>query len=78
MNLDDLLAESTEVKFLRTWREQAYQRGIMRLNDHVKYHHCNEEQMGYCAVYPKLYTDFEKEMEEYDDKIKEYSQKNVS
>jgi hypothetical protein len=75
LNLDELLAEPIEVKFLRIWEEQAYQRGIMRLNDHVKYHHCNEPQMGYCSMYPELEKEFFKEIKEYDDKIKEYLNK---
>jgi hypothetical protein len=72
MTLDELLAEPTNLKFLRTWREQAYQRGIKRLEDHMKYHHCNEPQMGYCSIYPGLESQLVREIEEYDDKINEY------
>jgi hypothetical protein len=75
LNLDELLAESIELKFLRTWREQAYQHGISRLNDHLKHHHCNEPQMGYCSMYPQLEEAFFNELKEYDDKIKEYLNK---
>ena len=76
MNLDELLAEPIEVKFLRTWREQAYQRGIRDLENHLKYHGCTLPlASGYCSIYPIMQKNLDKELQEYSDKIQEYLNK---
>lgn len=82
MNIDDLLKESIDVKFLRTWREQAYQRGVKRLETHLQT--CNATHndpsvsvydWDYCKLFPTMQKEFDDEMKEWDDKLKEYRNK---